>query len=645
MLVHSYRELEITIGRFDGGDAYRISTRDWRGRETIALNRELPEVCKNRLSSRQVGKRLFDFVFSGDLNGVLRINQQEVENEGFGLRLGFRLEDVRELTVLPWEFLFDSQRDKYFSLVNGQSIVRKVRLDISAEPLAPDEPLRILALSSNPNDRCSLATDQEWSLIEESLSDATSEGLVKVRRLESPSLEELRREFRTESPHILHFMGHGNYRQSTGLGSILLKDDAGASLEVSEFHLGLITQGAKLKLAFMNACFTAGSSRTWTFTALAQALLKNGAEAVLGMRDEISDEAAQILTGRFYECLAKGLPLDTSLGEARQSLALIGDQCDTGGECFPEWAVPVLFQRTCYEATLQNSLPNAQSREEDHSQEDRSSPTILHEESSDPVLPGSQIRQGTWAILTSFLVPGMVMLLVGVGVWHSIAKIENLHLEPISGETTTQDSDLDVEGSSSPVVSGEDGSDAQDPQEENGANSTGVSDAAKTIKTPGVPNMEDPASVTLSRTYAIQLTEDPLFQGIDKALFLRMIIKSPAAESNLKGVRNEVLRRLRLYTFKQAKIANSPRGFDAEVVIEFRSEQRGEGRGENLADYICSVDVDVDVGSVPKSLAVSSVLASDPQECPKLLMDVVAERLQSALRSSFGEPRAPEPGR
>ena len=59
--------------------------------------------------------------------------------------------------------------------------------------------------------------------------------------------------------------------------------------------------------------------------------------AVIGMQFEITDRAAIVFASEFYSALADGLPVDSSVAEARK--AIYADRNDI------EWGTPVLFMR------------------------------------------------------------------------------------------------------------------------------------------------------------------------------------------------------------------------------------------------------------------------------------------------------------
>ena len=102
----------------------------------------------------------------------------------------------------------------------------------------------------------------------------------------------------------------------------------------------LLHDHTALRLVFLNACAGAQSSRTDTFSGIAQELVEQGVPAVLAMRTAITDAAVGPLAQEFYEALADGYPIDAALAQARKSVSLVA------GTWPGEWATPVLFSRS-----------------------------------------------------------------------------------------------------------------------------------------------------------------------------------------------------------------------------------------------------------------------------------------------------------
>ena len=92
-----------------------------------------------------------------------------------------------------------------------------------------------------------------------------------------------------------------------------------------------------LRLAILNACEGARSSRQDPFAGSAQSLVQQGIPAVIAMQFEIADDVASTFAHEFYGALADGLPIDASVTEARKAIFAGGREI--------EWATPVLYLR------------------------------------------------------------------------------------------------------------------------------------------------------------------------------------------------------------------------------------------------------------------------------------------------------------
>jgi hypothetical protein len=89
----------------------------------------------------------------------------------------------------------------------------------------------------------------------------------------------------------------------------------------------------------LNSCEGARGSRRDIFSSTSSILVRRGIPAVVAMQYPISDEAAIEFSRSFYESLISGLPVDTSMAEARKAMSA----------AFPggvEWGTPVLYMRS-----------------------------------------------------------------------------------------------------------------------------------------------------------------------------------------------------------------------------------------------------------------------------------------------------------
>lgn len=286
----------------------------------------------------QVGDQLFRAVFQGELlkafEGCLAKAQ-----DGPGLRIRLRLNDVPHLAGLPWEYLFEAEGRGFLALSDRTPVVRYMELSEGHGTLLVEPPLRILAVISTPHGYRELAeADEEWRRLGSALEPLLASGLIEVERLERPTTEALETRLRTGPPiHVLHFAGHGGFSELRGEGVLVFEDENGNGVPVGGTSLAYLLQDhPSLRLAVLNACNGARASLENTFAGTAQTLVQHGVPAVIAMQSEVMDETACSFTEKFYGALASGRPVDACVGEVRRALS---------AQHNPEWGTPVLFLR------------------------------------------------------------------------------------------------------------------------------------------------------------------------------------------------------------------------------------------------------------------------------------------------------------
>ncbi len=290
-------------------------------------------------AAKDFGGRLYDSVFAGDLAGCLRSSLDEAGRAQSGLRIRLRLSDVPELADLPWEFLYNRSRKQFLVLSAQTPIVRYLDLPEPVRPLSVQPPLRVLVMISNPDDAVTLDVEREWANLRQAAGQLEARGQLALERMDEATLPELQRRLRRGEYHVFHFIGHGGFDPGSQDGVLLLEDQEGHRKTVSGQFLGaLLHDHAPLRLAVLNACEGARTSRTDPFAGVAQSLVLQGVPSVIAMQFEITDEAAITLTGEFYGALADGYPLDAALAEARKATMAQGNDV--------EWAIPVLYLRS-----------------------------------------------------------------------------------------------------------------------------------------------------------------------------------------------------------------------------------------------------------------------------------------------------------
>jgi CHAT domain len=288
-------------------------------------------------TAKAFGAALFDAVFTGDVKACFRSSIDEVRRQNAGLRIRLRLADP-SVADLPWEFLYNRSVNRFIALSIHTPLVRYMDLPERIQPIAVKPPIRVLVMISSPSDFPPLDVEAEWTQLNESLADRIAAGQIAIERLAGASLESLQHRLRRESYHIFHFIGHGEFDQALQEGVLILESENKRGHKVDSQFLGMLLHDHEsLRVAILNACEGARTSRTDPFAGSAQSLVQQGIPAVIAMQFEIANDVAGRFAHEFYGALADGYPIDASLTEARKSIFAAGREV--------EWGTPVLYLR------------------------------------------------------------------------------------------------------------------------------------------------------------------------------------------------------------------------------------------------------------------------------------------------------------
>lgn len=353
--ISAYDELKLRIERAPGG-GHRVLAMTPEGEATgtftlpfsdVEIENFVLRVGRPRSTRRGdtssygaaevFGGRLFEALFAGPVRDLYRSSLARSRAQGHGLRVTLQLSGAPELMDVPWEYLYDDP--SFLAVSKFTPVVRYLDLPRAYRPLELTPPMRILAMVSSPNDYAQLDVEKERTNLEQALGALVAVGAVEIEWLERPTLSSLLRRLQESTFHALHYVGHGRFDEQAGVGQLIFQDEGGWARPVTGEQLGTILQDfMQLRLAVLNACEGARTSRTDPFAGVAASLVERDIPAVIAMQFEITDVAAVTFAEGFYRGLASGAPVDAALAAAR--LGIFAERSDD-----IEFGTPVLFMR------------------------------------------------------------------------------------------------------------------------------------------------------------------------------------------------------------------------------------------------------------------------------------------------------------
>jgi len=178
---------------------------------------------------------------------------------------------------------------------NG-SVTEKRVIEIRQHQIHAEPVKRILILAANPLGTSGVRFDEEIRDIEEGILLSRNRDQFELKSRLAVRYKDLRRALLDYSPHIVHFIGHGD---SDG---IKIEDESGKVGSVStESLVGLFKLCADfVRCVILNACYTSPQ---------ADAIVEH-IDFVIGMRDKIPDAAAKAFSVAFYDALLAGLAVE-----------------------------------------------------------------------------------------------------------------------------------------------------------------------------------------------------------------------------------------------------------------------------------------------------------------------------------------------
>ncbi len=283
---------------------------------------------------KHTGIQLFDALFKDHIRDRFRESTGRLrENERMRIRLRVL---SPELQRVPWEMLYDVERQEYLALSKRLSLVRYVHTPKPAAPIKHPTPLKLLVVISTPIDLAPLNAQQEEQKLCTALDKLVQQGVLEITVLSAATATTFRAALQHDV-HLVHFIGHG--MMSDDCGYLAFEHEITHSAAPMDAEtLAVLLADTPVRFVFLNACESAATAQE-SLTGVAYRLVNAGVAAVVAMQFPVADDSAIVFASDFYSQLAQQLPLDECVSRAREAVML------TAGLDAPDWACPVLFTR------------------------------------------------------------------------------------------------------------------------------------------------------------------------------------------------------------------------------------------------------------------------------------------------------------
>ncbi len=299
-------------------------------------------------------------IMKGAMTTIVNKNEQLVEvlkdinkrGRHYVIRL---THNDNEILNLPWSMATDAVSKMSLANIEFLNIVKYLSGDIiEADDLqtwddAP--PLKILIMLSSPDDlpwEKQLSYDDEEYIILSAFEPLLWSGLVEIDYTTEGSLDALKSKLKDNKYHVVHFSGHGLYKD--GEGYLLLEDQFNLKKELvsaDAFARALKTNPKHtVPLVLLSACQSAQGQTEKGLVGVTNQLLQHNIPAVIAMGMSILDTYATSFAAKFYSELSLKRNIPQSFTTAVNYIRILeGEELrKSNAPAQPfQWVIPNLY--------------------------------------------------------------------------------------------------------------------------------------------------------------------------------------------------------------------------------------------------------------------------------------------------------------
>jgi len=320
----------------EAGQRFRNIIAKQRGMHAFVNGEPNAKPLPNEAGLKELGKDIFETLFHGEVRRLYDAARTAQPNGRLHLIFTSMISWIADL---PWEFAYDPER-KNFLATSEVNFTRNVDTAIPADRIPARDRLRILVVVAQPLGLAHLSVDEEIARVKSGFQDLIAAGLAEVDVLLDATPALLHQTLEVSRPYdILHFIGHGEFNEETGVGYLVFENENQGVQTVDSQVLQQIVCRRGVRLMFLNACETGKGGRADFNRGVAPALVAAGVPVVVANQFSVLDVSATAFAQHFYWALAQGRSVGDAAREARVAV-----NYSISGEAI-DWAVPVVFAR------------------------------------------------------------------------------------------------------------------------------------------------------------------------------------------------------------------------------------------------------------------------------------------------------------
>jgi len=238
--------------------------------------------------------------------------------------------DYARLAAIPWEYLYrpDQPTRQGEYLAAGPKVVlsRYIPREQGRTRVPEYDQLHVLLVVSRPNDQGPVQYENVVARVKQTAQTLN----WSVAELHDPTRDRLYETLRTESPDLVHYIGHGRFDVKSGEGTLALVDSSGDSdLTPDRVLAEIMTRdGSPPRAVVLHACEGGRVDFPISFAGVAAQLARNGVAYVVAMQYAVTNEAATEFSRCLYETMADGADFGFAVQNARWHVSRLGGQPD-----------------------------------------------------------------------------------------------------------------------------------------------------------------------------------------------------------------------------------------------------------------------------------------------------------------------------